>query len=55
MFMGKTDFFIPIDEAKTFFEMISLEEKELKTYESGHQLPSEYINDVISWIKLNNY
>lgn len=50
MLMGKTDPYIPVDEAKEFYKQIPIENKKLKIYDSGHELPTEYINDVINWI-----
>ncbi len=54
MLMGKSDFFIPEDEAKTFYGNIKMKEKELKFYDSGHELPNTYIEDVIQWIMEHN-
>jgi len=50
IFMGKTDFFIPMEEAESFFEMIPVEDKKLKYYDAGHELPADYMEDVIHWI-----
>lgn len=54
MLMGKTDFFITMDEAREFYKRISIDDKKLKFYESGHELPTNYISDVISWITQHN-
>lgn len=50
MLMGKTDPYIPVEEVSEFYKQIPIEDKKLKFYDSGHELPNEYINDVISWI-----
>jgi len=54
MLMGKTDFFIPEQEARTFYDDILIEDKKLKLYDSGHELPNAYIEDVINWITQHN-
>ena len=54
MLMGKTDFFIPEKEARAFYGDISIEDKKLKFYDSGHELPNAYIEDVINWIAQHN-
>ena len=54
MLMGKSDFFIPEDEAKAFYGNIKMEDKELKFYDSGHELPDAYVDDVIQWILEHN-
>lgn len=54
MLMGKTDFFIPEQEARTFYDDILIEDKKLKFYDSGHELPNAYIEDVINWITQHN-
>ena len=54
LLMGKTDFFIPEQEARAFYNEISIDDKELKFYDSGHELPDAYIEDVINWISLHN-
>lgn len=54
LLMGKTDFFIPEQEARNFFADITIEDKILKFYDSGHELPDEYVGDVINWITKHN-
>lgn len=54
MLMGKSDFFIPEDEAKAFYNNLRLEDKELKFYDSGHELPDAYVEDVVQWITEHN-
>ena len=54
MLMGKTDFITPEQEARTFYDDISIEDKKLKFYDSGHELPNAYIEDVINWITQHN-
>ena len=54
MLMGKTDPFITVEEAREFYNQIPLEDKTLKFYDSGHELPPNYINDVISWLIQHN-
>lgn len=54
MLMGKTDFFIPEKEARAFYNEILVADKELKFYDSGHELPEDYIEDVINWISQHN-
>jgi esterase/lipase len=52
--MEKTDPFISEDEAREFYDRIAIDDKKLKFYDSGHELPTEYIKDVISWITQHN-
>ena len=52
--MGENDFFVPANEAKQFYEQIKLKDKNLKFHNSGHELPDEYINDVLDWIVKHN-
>jgi len=54
LLMGRTDYFTSEEEATVFFDGIPNNDKHLKFYESGHSLPSEYINDVIEWITTHN-
>lgn len=54
MLMGRTDSFISVNEAREFYEQIQINDKNLKFYESGHELPTNYIHDVISWITQHN-
>jgi len=54
LLMGKTDFFIPEQEARAFYDEILIDDKKLKFYDSGHELPDAYIEDVINWITQHN-
>ncbi len=54
MLMGKTDFFIPEEEARAFYNKLSIDDKKLKFYESGHELPKDYVEDVINWLTQHN-
>ncbi|NNL15157.1 MAG: hypothetical protein HKO81_00775 [Flavobacteriaceae bacterium] len=55
LLMGKNDFFTTENEVSDFLENITIEEKELKYFDSGHILPSKYKLDAIKWtIKHNN-
>ncbi len=54
LLMGTNDFFISQDEANTFFNRISQNDKHLKFFNSGHLLPSDYIGDVLDWIVKHN-
>lgn len=54
MLIGKVDPFIPVDEAREFFKQIPIDDKKLKFYDSGHELPTDYIQDVINWITQHN-
>lgn len=54
LLMGKTDLFISMDEAREFYSQIPVKDKKLKFYDSGHELPNDYIEDVISWITQHN-
>lgn len=54
LLMGKTDPFIPIEEARVFHKGVPIDEKKLKFYASGHELPTDYIEDVIRWIDQHN-
>jgi pimeloyl-ACP methyl ester carboxylesterase len=54
LLMGKTDFFIPEQEARTYYDEILIDDKKIKFYDSGHELPDQYIEDVINWITQQN-
>ncbi len=51
MLMGRTDTMCPVDLANQLFDLIPSEHKELLFFESGHRLPSDYVNDAIKWFK----
>ncbi|MCA0153508.1 alpha/beta hydrolase family protein [Winogradskyella vincentii] len=54
LLMGKRDYFTPVEDAERFYNNISINEKELKFFDSGHILPNEYKIDAIRWISLYN-
>ena len=47
LLMGTKDVWYTKEEAEDFFDKITIKDKSLKFYESGHYLPGEFINDVI--------
>ncbi|WP_242206519.1 alpha/beta hydrolase [Aestuariivivens insulae] len=47
LLMGTKDWWYTKEEAQDFFDNISVKDKSLKFYESGHFLPDEFILDVI--------
>lgn len=47
LLMGTKDSWYTKEEAQDFFDTITLQDKSLKFYESGHYLPDEFISDVI--------
>ncbi len=54
LLMGKTDFFITEEEARAFYDEVLIDDKKIKFYDSGHELPDDYVEDVISWIAQHN-
>lgn len=55
LLMGEQDYFYTEEEVNSFYENVSIPEKELKYFESGHDLSKAYVNEVITWItKYNN-
>jgi dienelactone hydrolase len=47
LLMGTKDGWYTKDEAQDFFDKISIKDKTLKFYESGHYLPDEFISDAV--------
>lgn len=47
LLMGTKDGYYTEEEAEDFFDKITIKDKRLKFYESGHYLPNEFILDVI--------
>jgi len=54
LFLGETDFFYTKDEVKHFMKNIPHNKKVSTYYNSGHELPSKYIYDVIVWVEKSN-
>ena len=54
MLMGKTDFFTSVEDAENYYSKLSNPDKEIIFYDSGHELPPEYINDLLEWVKRQN-
>lgn len=50
LLLGDQDFFYTKEEVISFYEDVPIQQKEVKYFNSGHVLPTDYINDVISWI-----
>ena len=48
LLMGTKDDWYSKEEAQKFFDEITIKDKSLKFYESGHFLPDKFINDVIN-------
>ncbi len=51
LLMGTKDGWYTKEEAQDFFDKITIKDKSLKFYESGHYLPDEFISDTIENIK----
>lgn len=51
MLMGKKDFYYTVDEAEQVFELIDSQMKNLIFYDSGHQLPIDYIETTVKWFQ----
>ncbi|SNZ01356.1 alpha/beta hydrolase family protein [Flagellimonas pacifica] len=51
LLMGTKDGWYTKGEAQDFFDKITIKDKTLKFYESGHYLPDEFITDTIKGIK----
>jgi dienelactone hydrolase len=49
--MGTTDVYYTKEEAEEMVSTIPGTAKQLKFFESGHQLPPEYIDDAIAWMR----
>lgn len=47
LLMGTKDGWYTREEAQDFFDKITIKDKSLKFYESGHYLPDEFISEVI--------
>ena len=55
LLMGSKDWFASKEEVTSFMEQVPTTDKEVKFFDAGHILPSEYKTDVINWIlKYNN-
>ena len=48
LLIGEQDFFYPKEEVNSFYKDVSIQEKEVKYFESGHVLPEAYVNEVIT-------
>ena len=53
LLMGTKDGWYVENEARDFFNSITIEDKTLKFYESGHFLPDEFIQDAIEGVQKN--
>ncbi|MEM6895677.1 MAG: alpha/beta fold hydrolase [Bacteroidota bacterium] len=51
LLMGTKDGWYTKEEAQDFFDRITIKDKALKFYESGHYLPDEFISDTIKNLK----
>lgn len=50
LLMGTKDGWYTKEEAQEFFDKITMKDKSLKFYESGHYLPESFIDDAIEGI-----
>lgn len=50
LLMGTKDGWYTREEAQDFFDKITIKDKSLKFYESGHYLPDEFISEVIKGV-----
>lgn len=48
---ARRDEYIPFEQSTCLFEQIPLAQKKFISYESGHSLPHDYIQEVVSWFK----
>ena len=46
---GRKDPLIPIESTQRFFNLIQGSSKELAFFDSGHQLPGEYMDRALAW------
>lgn len=51
MLMGKKDFYYTVDEAQQVFDLIDSQTKNIMLYDSGHQLPVDYIETAVKWFQ----
>ncbi len=51
LLMGKSDPYYSEEEAKAFYNEISLDDKKIEFYESAHHLPSEFVGVTIQWLQ----
>jgi dipeptidyl aminopeptidase/acylaminoacyl peptidase len=52
MLMGRNDEFnCTVEEARSLYNLIEGESKELVFYDSGHRLPEEHVSKVLKWFK----
>ena len=51
MLMGSKDIYYTGDEARQVFELIESQTKDIIFYESGHQLPGDYIEATVGWFQ----
>lgn len=54
LLVGKRDWAYTTEEVTSFYEDVSIQEKEVKYFDSGHELPNDYVHDVIRWITTYN-
>jgi dienelactone hydrolase len=54
LLIGQKDFFTPPEVANSFYKDLPMNDKKLKVYQAGHELPVEYVDEVISWLVEHN-
>ncbi len=50
---GRTDPLISVESTQRFFDLVQGSPKELVFFDSGHQLPVEYIDRALPWLTRN--
>ena len=48
---GRSDPLINVEDTQRFFTRIGSEQKELRFYDSGHELPEEYLERALAWLR----
>jgi len=53
MIAAKNDEYIPFPTSEDFFAGLEMKNKTLITYESGHDLPLDYVKPLVEWLREN--
>ena len=53
MFMGNTDHWYTMEEARQVYDLIPISQKEFIEYDTGHEPPIEYVEKVSDWFAKN--
>ena len=52
MLMGRHDTMCTPRQAETLYDLIPSMQKNLKFYNSAHQLPEDYVRDAAAWFRM---